>query len=190
MTVPSASPLPAGRAGPARFVGQQVLEVDRFGAHVQETADVRPLGARPVAIDLDAVAVRIGEVERFADTVVRRALQHGFRLDQTSERSREVRARRHQDREVVEARGAAHARCRLALREDQQVAAAGAERGAPLVAAVHDEAHVGLIETDRPIEIGNRQETAPIAAPGSMRSASAVNAQGPRMDQKTKKMSA
>ena len=37
---------------------------------------VGPLLARAIAVDLDAVAVGIGEIQRFADAVIGRALQH------------------------------------------------------------------------------------------------------------------
>ena len=35
----------------------RIVEVDRIGAHLECAVDERPLGARAVAIDLDAVAV-------------------------------------------------------------------------------------------------------------------------------------
>ena len=139
------------------FLGEQVLEIERVRAHVQLTVQMRPLGARTIAINLDAVAVHVGEVERLADTVVRGALHHRLGLDEATERSREIGARRHEDGEVIEAGGAAHARRRLALREHEKIRTAGAKPGGPSLAAMDREAEMRLVEPDRTIQIGNRQ---------------------------------
>jgi hypothetical protein len=64
------------------------LEVRHLQMHV---ADPRFRRERPVAVNLDAVAVGVRKVERFADAVVRSALQMCRRLDESTERSRQVR---------------------------------------------------------------------------------------------------
>lgn len=49
---------------------QQAIDVQRLGRHPQLTIELRPFPAWPVGVDLDAVAVGIGEVEGFTDQVV------------------------------------------------------------------------------------------------------------------------
>ena len=53
----------------------------------------RPLGARPVAVDLDPVAVRVGQVQRLADQVVGRAVERPAGLGQPGQRQRQVTPR-------------------------------------------------------------------------------------------------
>ena len=81
---------------------------------------VAPLVARAVAVELDPVAVGVGQVQRLADQVVGGAVQRPARLRQSRQREREVKPRGEEDREVVEAGGAAvqrgRGRCRRAAR--------------------------------------------------------------------------
>ncbi|MCY1239827.1 hypothetical protein D9M72_526430 [compost metagenome] len=52
------------------------LQVERQRIHADRTVRLEgPLGPRPVTIDLDAVAFRIGEIDCFTDEVVGSALQ-------------------------------------------------------------------------------------------------------------------
>ena len=53
-----------------------------------------PLIARTVAVDLDPVAVRVRQVQRLADEVVRRAVERPAGAGQPGEREREVQPRR------------------------------------------------------------------------------------------------
>jgi hypothetical protein len=48
------------------------------------------LQSRQVGVELDAVPFRIGEVDRFADPVVRRALEGVIRREEPPERARQV----------------------------------------------------------------------------------------------------
>src|SRR5206468_11280678 len=65
--------------------------------------------------------------------------------------------RRREHREVIEAGRPTDAWGRLALRQDEQVRAAGAERRGPRLAPVHEEAEARLIEIDAAIQIRDRQ---------------------------------
>ena len=79
------------------------------------------------------MAVRVAEVDRLADEVVRQAGQRHAVAGGVREPAREVGALRQEQREVVEAGVAARRpRARL-LDEDEQLAAAGAERGASVL---------------------------------------------------------
>src|SRR4029077_7511071 len=107
------------------------------GAHPQRAVDDRPLLARTVAIDLDPVAILVREVQRFADAVVRGALHHRARRDETTEGDRQIVARRNEGREVVEYGGAADTRPGFALRQDQQILSARSQPGRAIVAAMN-----------------------------------------------------
>ena len=85
--------------------------------------------------------------------MIRRALHHGVGLDEPPQRARQIRTRRNENGEVIEARGAAHARCLLALRERQQIGTAGAQPRGPLAASMQRESEVGLVETNGAVQI-------------------------------------
>ena len=87
--------------------------------------------------------------------MIRRALQHDVGLDQTPQRPRQVGARGHEDREVIEAGGAADARRGLALGEDQQIGTAGTKPGGPVVPSMNGEPEVCFVEPDRSAQIRN-----------------------------------
>ena len=58
-----------------RFI-VECLEIERQRVHADGAVGLEaPFGARPVTIDLDAVAFGIGEIDGFADQVVGGALQ-------------------------------------------------------------------------------------------------------------------
>ena len=69
----------------------------------------------------------------------------------------ELVARGVQQREVVEAGVAAGAAGAGVLDEHEQVLAAGAERGATVLAAVHPQADRALVEVDGAVEVGDGQ---------------------------------
>ena len=72
----------AGRARIGRG-GEQLGNVERAGEHHKFTVALRPSVARAVRVDLEAVAIRIGEIDRGADAVVGQALDRVFCLSQT-----------------------------------------------------------------------------------------------------------
>ncbi len=65
------------------MLGQQRAEVEGRVEHGEVPVRVqRPLLARPVAVELDAVVVRIAQVDGLADSVVGRALQRDAGLEE------------------------------------------------------------------------------------------------------------
>src|SRR5262245_24907122 len=149
----------AGEAGacPASRVRQQPLQIEWIRAHAQVVANEWPLDARSIAIDLDAVAVRIGEVDRLADAVVRGALQDRAGLHEPAYRLPQIGARWRQYREMVKAGRASCSGRVPTLTQNKQIRAAGPEPGDALIATVHDESKSGLVELDRSFEIRDRQ---------------------------------
>ena len=86
---------------------QQPLEIEPPREHRElAVGGPRPLLLRPIPIQLDAVLVGIAQVQRLADAVVRRAVERNARLQHSAKRVGELRARRIEDRRVIEAGGA------------------------------------------------------------------------------------
>src|SRR5882672_908812 len=139
----------------AAVLRENPIEIERVGAHLEPPVHHRPLGARPIAIDLDAVAVRIGEIQRLADAVIRNTLQHAVGLDHPAQRAPAIAARRHENREVIEAGRAADARRVLALREREEIGSTRAEPRRSLVPMLNREPKMRFVEPNRSIEMGN-----------------------------------
>src|SRR5687767_1777668 len=76
----------------------------------------RPLVLRTVPIELDAVLVRIAQIERLADAVIGRAVELDAGRDKAAQSIRERSPRRIEDRGVIEpGRAARGRRAALAL---------------------------------------------------------------------------
>ena len=122
-------------------------EVERLGAAERgRVGDVAPVLAAAVGGELDAVAVGVGQVDRLGDAVVGRAADARAGDGEPLRGARELEPRGVQEREVVEA-GVAPGGARVrVLDEHEQVLAAGAERGAVVLAAVQPQADRGLVE--------------------------------------------
>ena len=52
---------------------QQIFDIEMVGRHVQLTLVVAPRSARPVGVNFDAESVGVGEINGFADEVIRHA---------------------------------------------------------------------------------------------------------------------
>jgi hypothetical protein len=90
--------------GPLLGFCQECLHVERLREHPERAVLVsRPLLPRPVPVELEAVAVRIAEVEGFGDAVVGGAVEPDPSFDEPAERVGEALAIRVPDRGVVEA---------------------------------------------------------------------------------------
>ena len=139
-----------------RDQAHQAREVERLGAADRgRVAQVAPVLAAAVGGELDAVVVGVGQVDRLGDAVVGRAADARAGDREAGGGAGELEPRRVQEREVVEPGVAAGAAGVRVLDEDEQVLAAGAERGAVAVAAVQSQADRGLVEVDRAVEVGD-----------------------------------
>ena len=98
----------AGRAriGRAGRTSHDIFDVERIGGHLQVATGPLPGFRRPVAIDLDAVALGIVEVERLAHRVIGGAGQRHLVARHMHHPARQIGARRHAGSGVIEARGA------------------------------------------------------------------------------------
>src|SRR5258708_3712598 len=74
----------------------------------------RPLIARPVGIKFEAVAIRIGEIDRFAYTVIGKAVEFGAALRGEAQPRAECGTRGQEECRVEKARGIAGCRRRRA----------------------------------------------------------------------------
>src|SRR5581483_2984515 len=90
--------------GSASDLRDDAVQIEGEGAHRQLAVDVAPFIARAIAIDLDAVSVRVGQVERFAYEMVRGAIERPSRAGEPGQRKAEVGPAWEKDRQVEEAR--------------------------------------------------------------------------------------
>ena len=129
----------------------------------EPSACARPLVPGPVAIELDAVAVRIAKVERLADAVVARAVERDA-TPRAARRSASPRRRRDPDtdREVIEPGRARRRRGSAAalpgIQADVMVVAAGTEKRRLRAPALHHlEAEHAGVEGDRAFKVRHFQ---------------------------------
>ena len=107
-----ATTAPSGR--PSGF-GEQCVQVERDRHHRHASVRVaRPFLPRAVTVELDAVSVRVVEVDGLADAVIGSTGERHTRIDEPAERIRELRAIGIADRGVEEP-GVARRRRRAAL---------------------------------------------------------------------------
>src|SRR5690606_34719945 len=94
-----------GKADPGGAFGgsEQILYVERIGAHFDAAIRAVPARDGTVGIDLDAIAFRIGEIDRLADDVVGSAVEGYVGPPDMAEPAREIGARRHEEGRVEEA---------------------------------------------------------------------------------------
>jgi hypothetical protein len=91
----------------AAQLGEHAVQVEWAGVHLDLPVAHRPLIARPVAVELDAVPLRVAGVERLAHQVVGGPAQPPAGLGDPLQRPRQVGPARHQDRQVEQPTGAA-----------------------------------------------------------------------------------
>ena len=113
-------------------------------------------------VDLDAVSVRIGEVDRLADEVVGHPEQWHPVLGGVGEPAREISPLRHAQGEVVEPRVPPRPpRARL-LDEAEQLDPVGTERGSAALSPDQLEADHAAVVAERAVELADQSSTAPI----------------------------
>src|SRR6516165_4926996 len=179
MHVADAQPVGSARIRRGRRnVLQDALDVERIGGDLQITAGPLPSLRRPVAIDLDAVAFRIVEVERLAHAVVGSARERDLVARHVQDPAREVATRRHEEGGVIEPRATGVVGLGVgSVLEVNEPHAAGAERAGVL----------GLIEDREPeyvaVEAGETVEVARLEAdrPDMERSATGEGGRGGRV---------
>src|SRR5438046_4569245 len=113
----------------------------------------RPFGLRPVAVQLDAVAVRVPQVDRLADAVVGCSLDGHAGLEHAAQGPGERLAVRIEDREVIQARGPGGGRRRPTAGprdepDEVMVAARREKQGVPPVATRYPEAASGTVDAE------------------------------------------
>jgi len=151
----------AGRHAPrlaVRGQGQQTARVQRLGDHLQVAVAQRPLGARPVTVDLDAVAVGVGQVDGLADAMVRPALQRPAGFQHMPQPAGQVRPAGQQQGEVVEASGAGRLGPRAGqLHQMQQRRVASRQQRAAAAALSRRQPQHIAVETQRAVQVANGQ---------------------------------
>ena len=149
---------------------EELKNIRQSGVILTAVLDVLVASAKAgvTSLELDAIAVRIVEVERFAHAVIRRARERNARGRESPQRLRERRARRIHERHVIQARRARRRRrTTLALpRVQPDVVVIPARREKDRVAPVSlrdlEPEHVA-VEAQRPLEVGNTEMDVPDA---------------------------
>ena len=98
LQVDVSDPRPGGSMGrlALALLGEQGVEVERQRRHLDLSVDATPFLARAVAVYLDPVALRVGEVEGLADEVVGGSGERATSVDDAAQGAGEVRPARHQ----------------------------------------------------------------------------------------------
>lgn len=150
-----------GERGRGIKFGEQAVEVEPIGDHGDAAVwRAWPLVDGAIAVEFDAVAVRIAEIERLADAVVGGTVEGDAGAQQAGEGIGEGGAGWVHDGEVVEAggagRGGAAGAALPGVEADVVVVAAGGEKGGGIAEAEgHGEAEHIAIEAEGALEIGD-----------------------------------
>ena len=155
MSVPAGRPVER-RPGRVVELPEQRADVERLGDQARRDLALPDL-ARAVVVDLDAVPVGVGEVDRLADEVVRHPDERDALARGVGEPAREVRALGHAQGEVEEAGVAPGRRGARLLDEAEELGAPGAERGAAALAADEPEADLPAVVAERAVEVADRE---------------------------------
>jgi len=148
-------------------LGEQALEVERQRRHLELAARVGPLLARAVAVQLDPVPLRVGEVQRLADEVVGRAAQVPAGLEDAPERACEVYPPGNEQGEMEEARRAWRPRRRLGVGDQlDQRPVAGAEGGDPVVGREGAQPDRALVEVAQETDVADAEADRAEPGPG------------------------
>ena len=137
-------------------LAEKAVDVERERGHPVAHLTLPHL-ARAVPVDLDSVLVRIGQVERLADEMIREPDEGDSVADGVRQPAREVDAFGHEQGEVVEPGMAA---CRLRsglLDQAQQLTPTGPERRRAAVAIKYIQADGANVVVDRAVEVRDRQ---------------------------------
>jgi hypothetical protein len=142
---------------------QEPLKLQRPRIHRQATLRVhRPLLPRTIPVELDAVLIRIAQIERLAYSVIRRPIQPHLRVDQAIERITQRCTRRVYQRQVIEP-GCSWSRMRSAqtfpgIQPNVMVVSARRDECGSIAKAKHQfEAKHTAVEVERAIQIGDLQ---------------------------------
>src|SRR3984893_4891397 len=163
MHVADAQPIGSTRIGRGggNFL-QDALDVERGGGDLQIAAGPFPRSRSTVAVDLDAVALGIVEVERLAHRVVGSARERYLVARHVQDPAREIATRRHQERGVIESRAARVVGLGLGLvLEVNEPHAAGAERAGVLGAIEDREPEHVAVEAGHPVEVAHLETDRP-----------------------------
>ena len=140
-----------------RCDAEKPLEIQVLDADVQPAVGILPLTARPVRVDLDAVALGIVEVEGLADQMIRGPGQGQPLFEGTLEEAPELLFTRQQDRKVIKARGVRRAfPTSWKRRQTQERRAARAQVGM-LVAAADRRQSEPFVKPDLALEVKDLQ---------------------------------
>ena len=150
-----------GEAAPgyAGSAGQEIGGVERFGGHGDEAIGPLPLSGGAVGVDLDAIALRVREVDGLADEMVRGALQALFGGNSVLQPGAEIRTGGQKESGVEQARLARGMAARLGIAAQfQQHGVADPEQGLAGVGGDQVQADRVLVEAADAVEVVNNED--------------------------------
>ena len=141
--------------------GQQRRQVQRIGRHGKPAGGVtRPLGGRTIPIELDAIAIRIPEIDRPADAVVSRAFEPHPEGDRATHGAGQLRRCRIEEGDMIKARGPSRrlssAPALPSIQADVVVIAIGGEEDSlGAITLGYFQADGTLVESRRALKVGH-----------------------------------
>ena len=139
---------------------KQRVQIEPLGNHANGAVSfTRPLGSRPIPIELNPVSIGIAQIQRFADAVITRAVERDARFAQPTKRFTERRAIGQQHGEVAQSQpSAARRRARtgtLVQLHERRLVLTRAKHRARRVAVEDAHAQGRFVVEDRAAEIGD-----------------------------------
>jgi aspartyl-tRNA(Asn)/glutamyl-tRNA(Gln) amidotransferase subunit C len=148
---------PVGRAlisRGGRNLAQNAVDIERIGGDLQIGTGPFPSLGRPIAVDLDAIAFGIVEIERLAYRMIGRARQRHLVARDVEDPTRQIAARRHEEGGVIEAGLARIVGLGAGLMlEVNERHATGPEHNAILAAIEHGEPKHVAVEATHAIDV-------------------------------------
>ena len=141
----------------SRQRAEHAVDVHAARDHRDAVAVARPFGGGAVAVNLDAVAVGVGEIDGFADAVVGHAFDRPLGFLEPGERRGEMRAIPHKDGGVEETGGARRSRRGGGVAEENNERC-GVGRGGELGAVGAGASRAGVQTDDAGVEGGAARE--------------------------------
>ncbi len=89
------------RGGLGRELSQQCVDIERAGEHPQFALDPRPFPRGPVPIKLDAITIRVPQIDGLTHAVIGRTFDGNSVSEQALEGPRQLQPRRVQHREMI-----------------------------------------------------------------------------------------
>lgn len=145
---------------PVQFV-EEVIQIEWIGRHSDTVARISPFATRAVTVDFNTVAIRVREVDGFADKMVGKALDGRAGPGNPPQRLGKLEAGGYQDGKMVQAGCPRDAASIGILRQNKEVLRARAEVSGIALATINAKAERLLVEWKGTVEVGDGEMNVP-----------------------------